>query len=113
MIINLTKLMFAPIHIQPNFHTTFSSKPYLPTIKLKSFFFSCKGCSIHNMSEVGRDQKVFSHGIVDKKFEAITISNIQLSAIDERTLEEDEVDKWIYGSSENGSDEDSLLVEIL
>jgi hypothetical protein len=82
MIINLTKLMFAPIHIQSNFHTTFSSKPYLPTIKQKSFFFSCKGCSIHNMSEVGRHWRVFSHEVVDKKSEAIITSNIQLSTTD-------------------------------
>jgi hypothetical protein len=27
--------MFAPFHIQSNFHTTLSSKPYLPIIKLE------------------------------------------------------------------------------
>ncbi len=113
MIIILTKLMFAPIHIQPNFHMSLSSKPYLPTTKLKSFLLNCKGCSIHNTSKVGRDWRVFSHGIVDKKFEAIIASNIQLFATDQGTSEEDEVDKWIYGWSENGSDEGSLLVEIL
>lgn len=36
MIRNLTKMMFAPLHIQSNFHTTFSSKPYLQTIKLEA-----------------------------------------------------------------------------
>ncbi len=93
MIINLTKLMFVPIHIQTNFHTTLSSKPYLITIKLESFLFSCKRCSIHSMSKVGRDWRVFSHGIVDKKFEAIIASNIQLFAIDQGTSKEDEAHK--------------------
>jgi hypothetical protein len=35
MIKNLTKMMFAPFHIQFNFHITLSSKPYLQIIKLK------------------------------------------------------------------------------
>jgi len=60
------------------------------------------------MSEVGRDRRVFSNGIVDKKFEAIIDLNIQLSMIDQRTLKEDEAHKRIYGWNENGSDEGSL-----
>jgi hypothetical protein len=32
---NLTEMMFTPLLIQSNFHTTFSSKPYLPIIKLE------------------------------------------------------------------------------
>ncbi len=108
MIIILTKLMFAPIHIQSNFHITLSSKPYLPTIKLESFLLNCKGYSIHNMFRVGRDQRVFSHGFADEKSEAITTSNIQLFAIDQRSLKENEIHKWIYGWNENGSDEGFL-----
>jgi hypothetical protein len=65
------------------------------------------------MSEVGRDWKVFSHGVVDKKFEAIIASNIQLFAIDQKTLEEDEAHKHIDGWNENGSDEGSSLAKIL
>jgi hypothetical protein len=45
------------------------------------------------MSKVGRDWRVFSHGIVDKKFEAIIASNIQLFAIDQGTSKEDEAHK--------------------
>jgi len=56
---------------------------------------------------------VFSHGVADKKFEVITASNIQLSTTDQGTSEEDEAHKRIYGWGENGSDEGSLLVEIL
>jgi hypothetical protein len=65
------------------------------------------------MSKVGRDWRVFSHGVVNKTYEAIIVSNIQLSTTDQRTLVEDEVHKQIYGWNENGSDEGSLLVEIL
>jgi hypothetical protein len=68
--------MFAPIHIQSNFHITLSSKPYLPTIKLESFLLNYKGCSIHIMFGVGRDWRIFSNGVVDKEFEAIIASNI-------------------------------------
>jgi hypothetical protein len=85
MIINFTKLMFAFIRIQSNCHNTLSSKPYLPTIKLKSFLLSCKGCSIHNMSKIGRDWKVFSHGVVDMKSEVIIAWNIHLSTTNQRT----------------------------
>jgi len=56
---------------------------------------------------------VFSHGVANKIFEVITTSNIQLSVTNQGTLEEDEAHKWIYGWGENGSDEGSLLVEIL
>jgi hypothetical protein len=49
----------------------------------------------------------------NKKFEAIFASNIQLFAIDQGTSKEDGVHKHIYGWSENGSDEGSLLVKIL
>ncbi len=56
---------------------------------------------------------VFSHGVANKNFEVITTSNIQLSVTNQGTLEEDEAHKWIYGWGENGSDEGSLLVEIL
>jgi len=65
------------------------------------------------MFRVGRDWRVFSHGIVDKKSEVITTSNIQLSTIDQGTSKEDEVHKQIYGWSENVSDEGSLLAKIL
>ncbi len=113
MIIKLTKLMFAPIHIQSNFHNTLSSKPYLPTIKFESFLLNYKGCSIHSMFRVGRDQRVLSRRVEDKKFETIIASNIQLFTIDQRSLKEDEAHKQIYGWNENGSDEGSLLLEIL
>jgi hypothetical protein len=88
MIINLTKLMFEPIRIQSNFHTTLSLKPYLPIIKLESFLLSCKGCPIHNLSRVGRNWRVFSHRVVDMKSKTITASNIQLFTIDQGTLKE-------------------------
>jgi len=65
------------------------------------------------MFEVGRDWKVFSNGVVDKEFEVIIATNIQLYMTNQTTLEEDEVHKQIYGWSENGSDEGSLLVEKL
>jgi hypothetical protein len=65
------------------------------------------------MSKVGKDWRVFSHGVVNKKFEAITASNIQLSTTNQRKSKEDEVHKRIYGWSENGSDEGSLLAKIL
>jgi hypothetical protein len=38
---------------------------------------------------------------------------IQLSATNQRTLKENEVHKRIYGWSENGNDEGSLLAKIL
>jgi hypothetical protein len=50
------------------------------------------------MSKVGKDWRVFSHGVVDKKYEVIIASNIQLYVIDQRTSKDDE---------------GSLLVEIL
>jgi hypothetical protein len=65
------------------------------------------------MFKVGKDWKVFCHGVVDKKFETIIASNIQLFTIDQWTSKEDEAHKWIYGWNENGSDEGSLLAEIL
>ncbi len=105
--------MFAPIHIQSNFHITLSSKPYLPTIKLKSFLLNYKGCSIFSMFGIGRNWKVISHGVANKKSEAIITSNIQLFAIDQRTWNENEVYKYIYGWNEDGSDEGSLLAEML
>jgi hypothetical protein len=45
------------------------------------------------MFEVGRDWRVFSHGVVDKKFEAIIVSNIHLFAIDQGTSKEDAAHK--------------------
>jgi hypothetical protein len=65
------------------------------------------------MSRVGKDWRVFCHGVADKKFEATAASNIQLSTINQGTSKKDEAHKWIYGWSENGSDEGSLLAEIL
>ncbi len=65
------------------------------------------------MPGVGRDWRVFSHGVADKKSEAITASNIKLSATDQGTPEEDEAHKQKYGWSESESDEGSLLAEIL
>jgi hypothetical protein len=50
------------------------------------------------MSKIGKDWRVFSHGVVDKKYEVIIASNIQLYVIDQRTSKDDE---------------GSLLVEIL
>ncbi|KAH9553191.1 hypothetical protein CY35_09G105600 [Sphagnum magellanicum] len=66
------------------------------------------------MPGVSRDWRVFSHGVADKKSEAITASNIQLSGTDQGTSEEDEAHKRKYGwsESESGSDEGSLLAEI-
>jgi hypothetical protein len=40
------------------------------------------------MSRVGRNWKVFSHGVVDKKSKVIIVSNMQLPTIDQGTLEE-------------------------
>jgi hypothetical protein len=65
------------------------------------------------MSKVGRDWRFISHGVANKKYEAIIASNIQLSIIDQRSLEEDETHKQIYGWNENGSDKGSLLVDLL
>jgi hypothetical protein len=75
--------------------------------------FSAARDTIHSTSGGGRDWRVFSHGVADKKSEAITASNIQLSATDQGTSEEDEAHKQKYGWSESESDESSLLAEIL
>jgi hypothetical protein len=42
------------------------------------------------MSKIGKDWRVFSHGVVDKKYEVIIASNIQLYVIDQRTSKDDE-----------------------
>jgi hypothetical protein len=85
----------------------------VPITEREQATFSAARDTIHSTSGGGRDWRVFSHGVADKKSEAITASNIQLSATDQGTSEEDEAHKQKYGWSESESDEGSLLAEIL
>ncbi len=82
----------------------------LPITENEPASFSAARDTLHSTSIGGRDWRAFSHGVADKK--AITASNIKLSATDQGTSEE-EAHKRKYGWSEIGSDEGSLLAEIL
>jgi hypothetical protein len=84
----------------------------LPITENEPASFSAARDTLHSTSIGGGDWRAFSHGVADKKSEAITASNIKLSATDQGTSEE-EAHKRKYGWSESGSDEGSLLAEIL
>jgi hypothetical protein len=71
----------------------------LPITEREQATFSVAKDTIHIMSGGGRDWRVFSHGVADKKSEAITSSNIKLSATNQGTPEEDEAHKQKYGPS--------------
>ncbi len=85
----------------------------VPITEREQATFSAARDTIHSTSGGGRDWRVFSHGVADKKSEALTASNIKLSETDQGTPEEDEAHKQKYGWSESESDEGSLLAEIL